>query len=141
MLKDLKINKKEISVAFPRFKDFKLKMKYVTREELAAIREKTTTISYNRLSKAREETIDTDRFMDSYLKEAVVGWSGLTYEILSFLVPIETDGIDLSKEIPYSHEDAMWLVKNSSEFDGFISETMSQVDVFSQTKREEQIKK
>ena len=141
MLQSLKINKKEVTVAYPRFKDFKLKMKYVTREELASIREKTTTISFNRVTRAKEETIDTDKFMDSYLKEAVVGWSGLTYELLSLMVPIETDGLDMKAEIPYTHEDAMWLVKNCSEFDGFISETMSQVDVFSQKVKEDQIKK
>lgn len=141
MLQSLKINKKEITVPFSRFKDFKLRMKYVTREELASIRERSTTINYNRVSRAKEETVNTDTFMDIYLKEAVVGWSGLTYEILSKLVPIETDGLNMSAEIAYTHEDAMWLVKNSSEFDAFISDTMSQVDLFSQAAKEEQLKK
>lgn len=141
MLKDLQINKNEITVEFPRFKQFKLKMRYIPRDELATIREKTVTINFNRVTRAREEQVDTDRFMDSYIQKAVTGWSGLTYEIITALVPVEVDESKLQEEIPYSHEDAMWLVKNSTEFDTFISDTMNDVNLFSAARKEEQLKK
>ena len=79
--------------------------------------------------------------MNDYIKEAVVGWSGLTMEIVKSLVPIEVAEANLKTEVPYDHEDALWLVKNSSEFDSFISDTMNQVDVFSVTNKEEVTKK
>jgi hypothetical protein len=110
-------------------------MCYLPREKLTSIREKHVVISFNRVTRQREETVD------DYIKEAVVGWSGLTMEIVKSLVPIEVAEKDLKNEVPYDHEDALWLVKNSSEFDSFISDTMNQVDVFSVTNKEEVLKK
>jgi hypothetical protein len=141
MLKDLQINKNEVVVAFPRFKSFKLNMRYIPRDELAAIREKTVTISFNRVTRTREEQVDTDKFMDTYIQKAITGWSGLTYEIITALVPVQVDASKLQEEIPYSHEDALWLVKNSTEFDTFISDTMNDVNLFSATTKEEDLKK
>jgi len=141
MLTDLKINKNEITVEFPRFKNFKVRMRYVTRDELAEMREKTTSITFDRASRARKEDVDTDKFMDSYIKKAIINWSGLTYETIGALVPVDLTDKNLAEEIPYSHENALWLVKNSTEFDTFISDTMNQVDLFSVTKKTDQLKK
>ena len=141
MLNNLKINQKSIKVSFPRYKNFKLDMCYLPREELSNIREKNVTFSYSRTTRQKEESVDTDKFMDEYIKKALVGWSGLTFEIVKSLVPIEVAEEDLAKDVPYTHEDAMWLVKNSNEFDSFISDTMSQVDLFSVTNKAEQQKK
>lgn len=141
MLSNIKINQNSIEVPYPRFKNFVLKMCYLPREKLTSIREKHVVISFNRVTRQREETVDTDKFMNDYIKEAVVGWKGLTMEIVKSLVPIEVVEADLKTEVPYDHEDALWLVKNSSEFDSFISDTMNQVDVFSVTNKEEVTKK
>ena len=141
MLKELKINKNEITVDYPRFKNFKLKMRYVPRDELSTLREKHSTISFNRASRAREESVDFEKFIDSYIKQVIAGWSGLTFEIVQALVPIEVSEAELTKEVPYTHEDALWLVKNSNEFDTFVTDTMSQVDLFSVTNKEAQLKK
>ena len=141
MLNNLKINQKSIKVSFPRFKAFVLNMCYLPRDELSAIREKYVNISFNRATRQREESVDTDKFMNEYIQKAVVGWSGLTFDIVKSLVPIEVDEKELNNDVPYTHEDAMWLVKNSTEFDSFISDTMSQVDLFSVTNKAEQQKK
>lgn len=141
MLKDVKINQTEMVIEYPRFNKFKLKMRYIPRDELTSIRERSTKIGFNRATRAREDVVDTDKFMDEYIQKAISGWEGLTYNIVSTLVPIEVDNSKLEVEIPYSHEDAMWLVKNSSEFDTFISETMANVEAFSLKKKDEQLKK
>lgn len=140
MLKELKINQNSIEVAYPRFKNFILKLRYLPRDEIAAIREKAATNTYNRLTRQREDVVDTDKFMDEYIKKALVGWSGLTYEVIVALVPVEVN-VSLDTEVEYTHENAMWLVKNSTEFDSFISDTMNQVDLFSVIKKEETLKK
>ena len=141
MLNNLKINQKSIKVSFPRFKGFVLNMCYLPIEELSSIREKNVNISFNRVTRQREETVDKDKFMDEYIKKAVVGWEGLTFEIVKSLVPIEVAEGELNNVVPYTHEDAMWLVKNSNEFDSFVSDTMNQVDLFSVTNKVEQQKK
>ncbi len=141
MLNQVKINTNAISIEFPRFKSFKLQMCYIPRDDVTEIRNKHSNITFNRATREREEKVDTDKFMDEYIKKAIVGWTGLTYETVKGLVPISVTEEDLVKEVPYSHEDAMWLVKNSSEFDTFVSDTMNQVDLFSVTHKQEQLKK
>jgi hypothetical protein len=141
MLQNLKINNNEMVVEFPRFKKFKLKMCYVPREDLATIRQQSSSIGFSKVTRAREETVDTDKFMDSYIKKAIKGWEGLTMDIVSSLVPVQISEKELNDVVPYSHEDAMWLVRNSTEFDSFISDTMNQVDLFTVRNKEEQIKK
>jgi len=141
MLKNIKLNKNKVKVPYARFKDFVLDLVYLPREELASIREKYKTVSFNPLTRQREESVDVDKFMDEYISKALTGWSGLTYRIVKSLVPSEIEESILDQQIPYSHEDAMWLVKNSSEFDAFFSETMNQVDIFSVVKKEEVAKK
>lgn len=140
MLNELKINQNSVEVAFPRFKNFVLNLKYLPREELASIREKAATNTYNRLTRQREDVVDTDKFMDEYIRKAVVGWKGLTFEVIVALVPVEVSA-SLDTEVEYTHENAMWLVKNSTEFDSFISDTMNQVDLFSVVKKENTLKK
>jgi hypothetical protein len=130
-----------IKVDFPRYKSFKVEMCYLPREVITGIRERNTVISFNRVSRQKEETVDTDKFMDEYIKSVIVGWSGLTLEIVKNLVPIAVKEEDLKTPVPYSHDDAMWLVKNSTEFDSFVSDTLNQVDLFSVTTKEENLKK
>lgn len=141
MLKDLKLNKNKVSVPYPGIRTFVVELAFIPRDEIAAMREKHLTISFNRLSKAKEETVDVDKFMADYISKAVVGWKGLTYEVIQKLVPAEIDESVLAQEIPFTTEDALWLVKNSSEFDSFISDSMGQAELFSVIKKEEQLKK
>jgi hypothetical protein len=48
--------------------------------------------------------------------------------------------MDASKEIPYTPEDALDLVKNSTIFDQFITDTLNDFDNFEQTRKETQEK-
>lgn len=141
MLKNLKINKEKVIVEYPQFNNFKLELCYIPREELAEIRKNHATTSFDRKTRQPKEDIDTDGFMEEYIGKALQGWSGLTYRIVKSLVPASIDEALLDQEIPFSKEDALWLIKNSSEFDSFISDTMNNVDVFSVVKKQEQLKK
>lgn len=141
MLNNRTLNTTEIVIDYPGTKNFKVRMKYIPREELLNLRTESLTQTYNRTTRKHEETVDTEKFMDAYIKMAIVGWSGLTLGIASKLVPIEVAESEKDTEIPYSHDDALWLVRQSSEFDNFVSETMSRVENFSVTKKAEQQKK
>lgn len=141
MLNNLKINKNKVSVPYPGFKSFVVDLAFIPREEITALREKHLETTFNRNTRQKEDTVNLDKFMTDYIGRAIVGWSGLTYEILLKLVPVEIDESMLKNEIPFTSEDALWLTKNSSEFDAFISDSMGQAELFSSIKKGEQLKK
>ena len=59
MLNSLKINTTSISVEYPRFKEWKLLVSYVPREELTEIRQRSVNIKI--VNRVREEVVDTDK--------------------------------------------------------------------------------
>src|SRR5688500_5094576 len=95
MLSNLKISDKTLTVEYPRFKDFKIKLKYISREELMALREKCVSISFDRVERRRVEQVDSKKFINEFIKRAIVGWDGLNVEIVSHLVPVEVEEHEL----------------------------------------------
>lgn len=138
MLSNLKVNTtKLISVPYPKFPTFIVKLNYISREELQGIRKQASVIKYNPVTRQREDTVESDVFLEEYVRKAVKDWSGLTMEIVAKLVPIDTKGQDLNSVVPFTEDDALWLVKNSPDFDAWFSDMMNQVDVFTREEKEE----
>ena len=50
------------------------------------------------------------------------------------LMPVDISGIDGKENIEYSSEDAIELLKNSTVFDQFITDTMNDFEQFSKKK-------
>lgn len=129
MLTNLKITTKVVKVPHEKYPSFVLELAYVSREDLTEIRKVNTSIKFNSVTRQREEVVDSEAFLAEYVKRAIKGWSGLTIGIVKKLVPIETLELD-GKEVPFSYKDALWLVRNSSDFDTYFSDLMNQIDVF-----------
>jgi len=84
---------------------------------------------------AREE-IDNDRFLENYAEKAIMGWKGLKVKHMPALMPVDISGIDGEDNIEYSSEDAIELLKNSTVFDQFVTDTMNDFEQFSKKKAE-----
>ena len=63
------------------------------------------------------EELNDDLFLQLYVKASIKGWSGLKLEYLEQLAPVDITGQDPTDELPYSEENALFLMKNSSNFD------------------------
>ena len=57
--------------------------------------------------------------------------NGLKLKYLEQLAPVDLTGQDMEAELKYTAENALYLMKNSSNFDGFISEQVSDLGNFS----------
>ena len=78
-----------------------------------------------------ETKLNSEAFSDKIARHSVKGWEGLTYEILSTLVLVDTSAVeDMTAEIPYSHEDAVYLIRNSSKFDKWINNVIYELSSF-----------
>lgn len=127
-IKTLIVPNKTVETEFPGLPGFKIKLCFLSRETLTAIRKKSTkTVFKNR---QMTEEFDEDLFLQLYVQNTIKGWSGLTLEHLSKLIPIDMTGQDQQTEVDFSDENALSLMKNSSNFDSFITEQVTDLGNF-----------
>jgi hypothetical protein len=130
-LKSLLVPSKTVEVEFPGFDGFKLNLSFLSRETLVSIRKKSTKTTFK--NRQPVEDLDDKLFLKLYVNAAIKGWSGLKFKYLNELAPMDFDPKDADKEVPYSEENALTLMESSSNFDGFISETVSDLSAFTKS--------
>lgn len=130
-LKSLLVPSKTVEVEFPGFDGFKLNLAFMSRETLVSIRKKSTKTTFK--NRQPVEDLDDKLFLKLYVNAAIKGWSGFKYKYLNELAPTEIDPKDLEKEIEFSEENALALMEASSNFDAFISETVSDLSAFTKS--------
>ena len=117
-------------VEFPDIEGFEIELVYLNREDLMKIRNRSLTFKFNKRTRQREEEIDNDKFLEEYSREVIRGWKGLTIRELARILPIDTSGAEMEKEVPYSEDDALELLKNSTIFDQFVTDCMNDFEMF-----------
>lgn len=127
-LKTLLVASKDTEVDFPGYSDFKVKVAFMSRETLVNIRKKATKTSFK--NRQLVEEVNDDLFLQMYADHAIKGWSGLKMSYLNRLAPVDLTGQDPEDFLEYTPENALFLMKNSADFDGFISETVNDLGNF-----------
>jgi hypothetical protein len=127
-IKTLLVPNKTVETEFPGLPGFKIKLCFLSRETLTTIRKKSTkTVFKNR---QMTEDFDEDLFLQLYVQNTIKDWTGLTLEHLSKLVPIELGDRDPTTTVDFSDENALSLMKNSTNFDSFITEQVTDLGNF-----------
>lgn len=124
------IDEKIIEIEFPDSDGFFVKLSYVGRDKLMKIRNRALVFKFNKRTRQREEEVDNDKFLEEYSREVIRGWKGLTIRELARILPIDTTGADMDKDVPYSEDDALELLKNSTIFDQFVTDCMNDFEIF-----------
>jgi hypothetical protein len=127
-LKTLLVPSKTVEVDYPGLTGFTVKVSFLSRETLVNIRKKATKTSFK--NRQAIEELNDDLFLQLYVKESIKGWTGLTLSHLEQLAPVDLTGQDPESELEYSEENALFLMKNSTNFDAFISETVTELGNF-----------
>lgn len=131
-LKNLLVPSKSLEVEYPGMPEFKVQVAFLSRETLQQIRKKATKTSFK--NRQPVEELNDELFLELYVKAAVKGWSGLKLSYLEQLAPVDLSGQDLDAELEYSEENALYLMKNSTNFDSFVSEQVTDLGNFSTSK-------
>lgn len=132
-LSSLLVPSKVVTVDLTGHVGTKIQVAYLSREELLKIRKKATTKKFNNRTRTMEENMDEDTFLRLYSDATIKGWSGMTLAVLEKLTLVDVSGMDKTTELPYTPDNALDLMKNSAEFDMFISDTMSSLESFQTT--------
>jgi len=127
-LKALLVPSKTIDVDYPGLPGFTVNVSFLSRETLINVRKKSTKTSFK--NRQPVEELNDEIFLQLYVKEAVRGWKGLTLSYLEQLAPVDLTGQDANAELEFSEENALFLMKNSTNFDAFISETVTDLGNF-----------
>jgi len=131
-LKSLLVPSKNIEVEYPGMPGFEISLSFLSRETLQNIRKKSTKTSFK--NRQPVEELNDDLFLELYVKASVVGWKGLKIRYLEQLAPIDVSGLNPDDELEFSEENALYLMKSSSNFDAFVSEQVTDLGNFSKTK-------
>ena len=127
-IKTLLVPNKTVETEFPGLPGFKIKLCFLSRETLTTIRKKSTKAVFK--NRQMTEDFDEDLFLQLYVENTIKDWSGLTLEHLSKLVPIELGDRDPQTTVDYTTENALSLMKNSTNFDSFITEQVTDLGNF-----------
>ena len=133
-LKSLLTPSKTVSIEMPGFQGFEVKLTYLAREELLKLRNRSVKQVLNKKTRAYEEQLDNDKFLVEYCKAIIKGWSGLKYKYLEELLLVDTSKLNLEDELDYTEENAELLMKNSGDFDNWVSETVGELENFTKSK-------
>lgn len=131
-LKNLLVPSKALEVEYPGMPEFKVQVSFLSRETLQSIRKKSTKTAFK--NRQPVEELNDELFLDLYVKAALKGWSGLKLKYLEQLAPVDLTGQDMDAELEYSEENALYLMKNSTNFDAFVSEQVTDLGNFSTSK-------
>ena len=127
-------------VEFPEIPEFKVHLRFISREELLKVRNASLSYKFNKRTRQREEEVDSAKFLENYAEKAIAGWSGLKVKHLPTLLPVDITGMNPEEAVDFSLEDAVELLKNSPVFDQFVTDTMADFEQFSKTKAENNVK-
>lgn len=128
----LAIPNKEIEVDYPGLDGFTVSVAFQSRDELMRLRKKSTTQKFK--NRQLEEVVDNDLFLELYVKAVIKSWKGLTLKGLSKLMLVDLGDLDPNTSVEYTEQNALELMKGSSDFDSFITETISDISSFSKSR-------
>jgi len=131
-LKSLLVPSKEVEVEYPGMPGFLIQVAFLSRETLLNIRKKSTKTTFKNRQPAEE--FNEDLFLQLYVENAIKGWSGFRLRYLEQLAPVDLNDQNLEDTLEYTPENALFLMKNSSNFDAFITEQVSDLGNFSKSK-------
>jgi len=134
-LKSLMTPTKTVEFDYPSCEGFKVKLTYLAREELMKLRTRCVQQVFNKKTRSYEEEMNDDRFLEEYTKAVIKGWSGfkLGYAknmlLLGDMSPEEEE-----KELEFTQENVEVLMKNSIDFDSWVTEQVGDLENFTKSK-------
>ena len=125
---------KTVGIDFPGCDGMEIKLCYLGREEMIKLRKKCLTTKFNRKTRQPEETLDEDKFLVNYCDSVINGWTGFKYKYLEELLLVDISSMDPEDDFVYTSENAQLLMKNSTSFDTWVTDTVSELENFTQNK-------
>ena len=125
---------KTVTLEFPGYTDMTVDVCYLAREELLKLRKKCVSTKFNRKTRQPEENLDEDKFLTESCNAVIKGWKGLKFRYLEELLLVDISELDPNDTLPFTQENAELLMKNSNDFDTWITEVVGDLENFTSNK-------
>ena len=125
---------KTVTLDFPGYAGMSVDLCYLAREELVKLRKKCVTTKFSKKTRQPEEELNEEKFLLEYCKSVIKGWKGLKYRYLEELLLVDISELDPNDELPFTQENAELLMKNSGDFDTWVTDTVSDLENFTSSK-------
>ena len=125
---------KTVSIDFPGYTGLEVDLCYLAREELLKLRKKCVSTKFDKKTRQPEEVLDEDKFLTEYCKSVIKGWKGFKYRYLEEFLLVDVSSLDPESELEYTQENAELLMKNSTTFDTWVTETVGELENFTGNK-------
>jgi hypothetical protein len=125
---------KTVTIDFPGYDGMTVDLCYLAREELLKLRKKCVTTKFSKKTRQPEESLNEDKFLVEYCKAVIKNWNGLKYRYLEELLLVDISALDSNDLLIYTQDNAELLMKNSGDFDTWVTETVSELENFTGTK-------
>ena len=125
---------KTVSIDFPGYTGLEVDLCYLAREELLKLRKKCVSTKFDKKTRQPEEILDEDKFLTEYCKAVIKGWKGFKYRYLEEFLLVDVSSLYPENELEYTQENAELLMKNSTTFDTWVTETVGELENFTGNK-------
>ena len=133
-LASLMTSSKTVTIDFPGYTGMAVDLCYLAREELIKLRKRCIKTKWDKKTHQPLEELDEEKFLVEYTKAVLKGWSGLKYRYLEELLLVDIGELDPDDELPFTQENAELLMKNAYSFDTWVTETVGELENFTQRK-------
>jgi len=133
-LQSLMTPSKTVSIPFPRFKGVTIDLCYLAREELIKLRKRCMSTKWNKKTHQPIEEMDDDKFIVEYCGAVIKGWKGLKFSYLEELLLVDISNLNPDDCLPYTKDNAELLMKNATDFDTWVTETVGDLENFTGNK-------
>ena len=125
---------KTVSIDFPGCPGMTIDLCYLAREELIKLRKKCVTTKFSKKTRQPEEELDEEKFLSEYCKAVIKGWKGLKYRYLEELLLVDISSLNPEDCLPYTQDNAELLMKNATDFDSWVTESVGDLENFTGSK-------
>ena len=134
-LKSLMTPSKTVEFDYPGCEGMKVSLCYLAREELLKLRSRCVQQVFNKKTRSYEEKMDDDTFLTEYTKSVIQNWKGFKLGFAKNMLLLgDMTPADEEKELEFTQENVEVLMRNSTDFDNWITEMVGDLENFTNSK-------
>ncbi len=132
-LSDIVVDTKKVWIPFDGVPGFEVEINYIPRTQMTTLIRDCQKSEFSRKSKQIENKLDEDKFIKKLVTKAINDWKGLTPKKLDeYFLPVDYTDETADTEIQFDPDSTATLIKESSLFDDWLNEKISDLDSFRQ---------
>lgn len=132
-LKNMLLPEKSVVFDFPGCEGLTFELAFLSKDSNRELYKKCQKTKIDSRTRQPSEEFDDDLFMKLYVKSVVKNWEGFKLKYLRELVLAEVPEEQENELLPYSDENAIELMKNSSVFDTWVTGVLSDLGNFTKS--------